>query len=81
MSKSIYRVLEDRIKTLKRRRDFLDLRIRDYVGSNDSRDKAEASALHWAIGVIEANSDSAYDLIKLEQEVAPQSDTTNKEGK
>lgn len=67
MSRSVYSTLEDRLKTLKRRRDFLDMRIRDYVGKDDSRDKAEASALHWAIGVIEANRDSAYDLIQVEK--------------
>ncbi len=71
MSRSIHSTLEDRLKTLKRRRDFLDMRIRDYVGKDDSRDKAEASALHWAIGVIEANRDYAYDAISNEKLLIP----------
>lgn len=36
---------EDRLKTLKRRRDFLESRVADYHGKDMSRDKAEASAI------------------------------------
>ena len=55
--------LQDKLKTLKRRRDFLSTRILDYKGSNDSRDKAEHSALNFAIAVIEANYQSAIDIV------------------
>lgn len=54
----------DRIKTLKRRRDFLDARVTDYHGKDMSRDKAEASAIDWALEVIEAHSGHAIDLIR-----------------
>jgi len=57
---------QDRIKTLKRRRDFLNSRLADYQGKDMSRDKAEASAIAWAIVVIETNFQSATDLIAEE---------------
>lgn len=38
-----------RIFTLERRRDYLANRIANYVGTNDSRDKAEYSALCWIL--------------------------------
>lgn len=66
MGKTVEQKAARRLETLKRRRDFLDKRINDYLGSNNSRDKAEASAINWAIGVIEANYNSAIDLIELE---------------
>lgn len=55
-----------RVDALKRRRDFLESRIADYQGKDNSRDKAEASALHWALGIIEANYEQAVDLIAQE---------------
>lgn len=67
MSKNAQKRYDGRIETLKRRRDFLDKRIADYQGVDASRDKAEASALHWAIGVIEANFSSAMDLLVNEE--------------
>lgn len=66
MSRSTHSRVEDRIKTLKRRRDYLYRRIADYQGKDASRDKAEASALHWALAVIEANYQSAYDIANNE---------------
>lgn len=53
----------DRIKTLKRRRDFLNQRVVDYHGKDMSRDLAESSAIDWALAVIEANVESALDLV------------------
>lgn len=67
MSKSTHYYYERRIKTLKRRRDFLDQRIEDYQGKDNSRDKAEASAIDWALAVIEAHYEFATDLIRLEK--------------
>lgn len=66
MSKSAEQRYDRRLETLKRRRDYLDKRINDYKGTNDSRDKAEASALHWAIGVVESHYDDAVDAIRTE---------------
>jgi hypothetical protein len=63
MSKTLRSKYEDRISTLKRRRDFLAKRIADYKGKDPSRDKAESYALTWAIRVIEANSDAAFELM------------------
>lgn len=67
MSKSISRIYEGRVATLKRRRDFLDKRVADYHGKDMSRDLAEASAIDWALAVIESNYESAINLI-LEQQ-------------
>ena len=55
--------LNDKIKTLKRRRDFLSKRVMDYQGKDASRDKAEESALNFAITVIESNYESATDIL------------------
>lgn len=66
MSNNIYRKYEDRLKTLKRRRDFLEGRIADYHGKDSSRDRAEASAINWAISVIEAHYQLAADIIEME---------------
>lgn len=60
---------ERRIETLKRRRDFLDKRVADYKGKDMSRDLAEASALHWALNVIERNYKSAVDAIRDEDKL------------
>lgn len=61
--KSPSKIYEGRIATLKRRRDFLDKRVADYQGKDMSRDLAEASALHWALAVIEGNHQFATELI------------------
>lgn len=50
MTKKQRKILEQ----LQRRRDHLANRIRDYRGSNDSYDRAECSALGYAIRIIEA---------------------------
>jgi len=73
MGKTVERVYGGRIQTLKRRRDFLDHRIADYQGKDMSRDKAEASAIDWALAVIEAHYEYATDLIrtKLNNPKAP----------
>jgi len=55
--------LNDKVNILKRRRDFLSKRIMDYRGSNDSRDRAEESALNFAIIVIEENYQASIDVI------------------
>lgn len=44
----------DRLRQLKRRRDYLKTRIANYRGNSDSFDKAEAAAITWAISVVEA---------------------------
>lgn len=62
--RSPYKTYERRVEVLKRRRDWLDKRVADYTGKDMSRDLAEASALHWALGVIEGNYDYAIDLIE-----------------
>jgi hypothetical protein len=66
MSRTPDRTYQRRIDTLKRRRDFLDSRVADYQGKDNSRDKAEASALHWALRVLEANTEQATDFIAEE---------------
>lgn len=44
----------DRLNTLRRRRDHLAQRVATYrADGNPSRDKAELSALSWAIRIIE----------------------------
>lgn len=65
--KTLANVYEGRIKTLKRRRDFLDRRVADYQGKDMSRDLAEASALHWALGVVEGNYEYSVELIREQQ--------------
>lgn len=67
--KSVYQLYERKIGQLKRRRDFLDKRIIDYTGKDNSYDKAETSAINWAISVIEANYESAISMIERNQEV------------
>lgn len=60
------RTYDRRMYQLKRRRDFLDKRIADYKGKDNSYDKSEASAINWAVSVIEANYDSAIEIIEEE---------------
>jgi hypothetical protein len=67
MSRSPEKTYESRVETLKRRRDFLDKRIADYHGKDMNRDKAEASAIHWALGVIELHYQDAVELIRESQ--------------
>jgi hypothetical protein len=67
MSRTPEKVYERRIETLKRRKDFLDKRVADYQGKDMSRDLAEASALHWALGVIEGNYEYSVQLIREQQ--------------
>lgn len=66
MSRSVGQVYKRRVDTLKRRRDFLDKRIADYQGKDMSRDLAEASAIHWALAVIEGSYDYATECIGME---------------
>ena len=66
--KSWSTVYSSRMKQLKRRRDLLDKRLAEYSGQNDSYTKAEASAIDWAIAVIERNHESAIDVIREQQE-------------
>lgn len=70
MSKSNEQYYKRRLDTLKRRRDFLDKRVINYAGKDMSRDKAEASALHWALEVIEGNYKYAVDCIAKEKKEA-----------
>lgn len=65
--KSINHTYTDRLKTLIRRRDFLLTRIANYHGKDDSRDRAEAAALSWAIATIESDPESAVERIKSEK--------------
>lgn len=67
MSRSIGQVYDRRVATLKRRRDFLDKRVADYHGKDMSRDLAEASAIDWALAVIESNYESATNIILKQQ--------------
>ena len=67
MTRAISSTYTNRLDTLKRRRNFLDKRINDYQGKDDSWDKAEASAINWAISVIEANYESAIEIIRTER--------------
>ena len=55
--------LQDKIKRLKRRRDFLSSRLADYKGKNNSHDRAEESAINFAIIVIENNYQNALDIL------------------
>lgn len=57
---------ERRVSALKRRRDYLDKRIANYQGNNDSFDKSEAKAIDWALNVIENSYGLAVDLIRAE---------------
>lgn len=63
MSRTARSRFDDRINTLKRRRSFLEKRIADYKGKDPSRDKAELYAIDWAIRVVEANEESALELL------------------
>lgn len=67
MSKTPAKVYERRIQQLKRRRDFLAQRTSDYQGKDMSYDKAELSAIHWALGIIETHYEYAVDVIRTEQ--------------
>ena len=67
MGKSLNQIYQKRIDTLKRRRDFLDKRVMDYQGKDMSRDLAEASALHWALEIIEGNYQYAIDCIERQK--------------
>jgi hypothetical protein len=60
------KVFVRRMEALNRRADFLSQRIDNYVGKNASRDKAELSALKWAINLIEDNPALALMQIRLE---------------
>lgn len=75
MSKTPEKTYERRVEQLKRRRDFLASRIGDYKGKDMSYDKAELSAIHWALGVIESHYEDAVDAIRIEK-----STPTSKEG-
>ena len=66
MSRTPEKVYQRRIEQLLRRRDFLDKRIINYVGKDASYDKAEASAIDWALKVIGKNYISAIDCIRDE---------------
>lgn len=68
MSKPPTKIYERRVETLKRRRDFLDKRVSDYQGKDMSRDKAEASAIDWALAVIESHYDYAVEIIRIEKQ-------------
>lgn len=65
MGKTIGKIYERRIDTLKRRRDFLDDRVADSYGKgiDASWDKAEVSAIDWALAIITAHSQYAINLI------------------
>ena len=67
MSRTVSGKYHSRIDTLKRRRDFLDSRIANYKGKDASRDLAEASALTWALEVLEHNTEIAMDAIIREK--------------
>lgn len=67
MSRTPAKVYERRIQQLKRRRDFLAQRTSDYHGKDMSYDKAELSAIHWALGIIEAHYEYAVDVIRQER--------------
>lgn len=78
MSKTVAQTYEDRIKTLKRRRNFLADRLSDYQG------RAEYSAIQWAIVVLENHHEAAMDVIEAErrdrqeQEAEPTGPRNNK---
>lgn len=40
------------MKALERRMDYLTSRINNYTGKSDSRDRAERSAIRWALDTI-----------------------------
>lgn len=64
--KSTFYYYERRIKTLKKRRDMLDQRIAQ-SDKDLSYDKAETSAINWALAVVEAHPEYAMDLIREEK--------------
>lgn len=63
MTKSHVKVFRERMAILNRRIDHLDGRIASYEGKNSSFDKAEASALRWAIRIIEEYPEEAMSMI------------------
>jgi len=67
MSRTKESIASRRVETLKRRRDFLDQRIAGYEGKDSSRDKAEASAIAWAIKVIEMDYPLAIELVEVKR--------------
>lgn len=67
MSYRAQRTFDNRVKTLQRRRDYLDTVITDYKGNNSSRSRAERSAIDWALVVIMLNVDSALESIETEK--------------
>ena len=55
---------KERLKALNRRVDFLEERIANYKGKDDSRDRAEAAAIRWAINVIETYPEEAMIVVR-----------------
>ena len=64
-NRSVGQKYERRVETLKRKRDHLEQRIQDFKG-NPSYDKAELTAIQWAIDIIEANPELALELLTKE---------------
>jgi hypothetical protein len=57
------KALDRKVGTLRRRLNFLDQRIENYQGSGSSHDKAEASALRFAIEVILTHREEAKEML------------------
>lgn len=62
-SRTPQKKFQDRLIALDRRYRFLSDRIDNYTGKNNSRDKAEASAINWATKMIRRHPELALEVI------------------